>query len=226
MLKALIASASMCIMVACSTATEPCTAVNQDRIHQSLSASYDAETDQSSARAQFRFGDGSGTTLEMAGNCAIVHDTFILNKSTFLGASYSGEKSGFVPAHVFTFTDDDSKAFVNSGTITTIAFTRSAPTSISKGTPVTVGFSDALGANESVTLHIAGEGNKFASASTSTNGATSVTISAEDMKFLSAGPAEIYLTRSKTDNLTQAASAGGNFSVSYSTAHQTTTITE
>ena len=120
----LVYMVGLSLAVGCSTATEKCTNVNQDRIHQTLSASYDQTDNSTSVSAQLRFGDGTGTTLSFTGSCAVTHSIYSLSESVLsglFGTSYTGSGSGLQAAHTFVFTDGDGKKFTNSGTITSIA---------------------------------------------------------------------------------------------------------
>lgn len=211
--------------VACSTATEKCTSVNQDRIHQSLSASYTKSDNSTQASARFRFGDGTGTTLEMDGNCNITHGSITLSKSTFLGTSYSGDATGFVANHTFIFTDNNSKTFTNSSTIREIAFARSAPTTVSRTGTTTVTFSPALETGETAYLYLVGQKTNVSGYS-DVLGSTTVTISESDKKDFPLGTAEIYLQLIKSPSLTEKTSTGGSFTTSYENAHESVTVNE
>ena len=208
-----------------STDTGKCTDVNQNSIHQSLSASYDTNSDTTSASATLRFSGPTGTTLEMNGNCNIANSQYTLTKSTFLGTSYNGSGSGFKAAHSFTFTDSNNKSYTNSATIPTVAFSGTPPATASKAAGVTVNFTPALAAGEIVQLLISSTtGTGTVVASTSTAGATSVTATSTDFDHITTGAAQMYVQKSHTTTATDITSAGGAFTVSYSSNRPTITI--
>lgn len=217
--KSIIRSAlitGLAFMVGCSTATEKSENVNQNRVYQYYSASYDKDSNKTSAMAQFRFGDYSGTTLELTGKSNITHATYSLSRVVFAGTSYDGDGTGFKDTHSFTYTNGDGKTFTNSASIIPITF-KNAPSSFSRGVDLVIQFDGVpVAQDEEITLYItADSGNVFGS--TTTVGDTSVTVSKEKFATLALGTKKMYLKRSKSTKLSQATEVGGTFQTSYET---------
>lgn len=217
------------LLSGCSTATESCVDVNQDRIYQSLSSSYDVTTNTTSVSARMTFGDSSGTTLAMKGNCKVIHSQYSLSEGALAeltGTSYNGSATGQLLDHTFTFTDNDSKSYTNSFSIGTIAFNGSSFT-LSKSTDSTVAFDlvPALGSGESIYLRVQDESdssNQYAF--TSTSSASPITVKATDLVRIVAGTKRMQLERRITGSLTQAASAGGSTAATYVSAWVAVTV--
>lgn len=237
-MKTLAFVAILLTVVACSTDTERCSDVNQDRIFQSLTAGYDDATKETTVGAQFRFGDATGTTLEMVDGCSITHDTISMTKdalSDVFGTSYSGRASGRTVNHTFVFTNMNGTTYTNSGTLPNIEFETIPVPAISRAAGATIHFSNgAIAADESVTLYISGEATSpsrttetaLYSYSTNTAGADTITIPANDLSRFINGEKSIYLSRSKRVSLTQATGAGGRITTTQQTAKQAVTLTD
>lgn len=217
---------SALLLSACSIETEECTKVDQDSIYQSLSASYDAGTDRTTSSATLRFGGPTGTTLATDGNCAVSHDAYSLEMESLLGTSYVGSGSGFRATHAFTFRDNNNRAYQNSGSIVSVAFAGSPPTSISKSTGLTIHFSGATGSQDQVQVNlIPASGSSIVKVS-SGSGASSINISVSDLSLASTGSATLFLRRVKHNTLTQTTGEGGDFIGSYTTVKYNVSITD
>ena len=213
------------LFVACSVQTEKCTDVNQDKIYQGYSVSYDATSNTTSASAQFRFGGITGTTLEMDGKCSISHDSISLSKdalSGIIGTSYGGSKSGYVASNTFTFTNNNGQGLVNKIDNASAVELSSPPSSISKGSDVTLSFTPAVGMKESVSVYVKltnppdGSSTTSASGSTDAQGATSVTITSTKLSQLSStGAITLDAERTYSKGLDQAAASESGHMVYY-----------
>lgn len=200
----------------CSTATERSDAVSQDRIYQSYSVSYSKENNRTSAMAQFRFGDFTGTTLELTGKSEVKHSNFSLSRINFAGTSYDGDGAGFRDNHTFTYTNGDGKTFTNSGTITPIAL-KNTPSSFSRTSDLTIEFEGVpLQDGEDVTVYLTADTGSE-TATTRLKGATSVTVSKSRFAGMPAGSKKLYLRRSKTTKIQQGNTVGGSFNASFET---------
>lgn len=214
------------VLTACSIESSQCTDVNQAKIHQGYTVVYDAKDDETSATATLRFDGSGGNTLIMDGNCNIKHDTFSLAKSTFLGTSYSGSKNGYVAAHTFTFTDNNKKDFVNSITNANTIALSSPPSSVSRASDLTLTFTPAVAKGESVDVVMVyvstpnGVTRSIATGTTSTEGATTATISKDKLAEMSSNASVyLYAERYLSEALDQATeSEGGSISYKYRTA--------
>ncbi len=226
---------SALVLSACSVDTGNCTDVNQAKIYQYYSASYDAKDDSTRASAQFRFAGATGTTLLMDGKCAVTHDTITLEKSalsSLLGTSYSGSKTGYLAASTFTFTNNAGASFVNAITNpSTIALSSPAST-VSRASDLTISFTPAVAANESVLVHVeyvstpTAVTRSQATQSTSTVGATSATISKSALAEMSSdGSVYLYARRHYSKDLDQKSeSEGGSLNYYYSSPRTTATL--
>ena len=217
------------LLLACSTATENCDSVTQDRIYQSYTASYDQKGDATSATAQLRFGDGTGTTLALTGKCNLTHDSYTLSKINLFGTLYTGQGGLLKPTHTFTFTDSEGNELRNSLSIPTIAFD-APPSSLSKSATTKIAFSGgALAKTESVSLTITSpesEGYRSASVTVSTEGAQALNVSPSDLTSLTKGIKVMILKRSLTTNTSQSKSVGGMVTGSYTTNETAITIVD
>ncbi len=224
------------LLSACSTDTERCDDVNQSRIHQYLSMSYSGKEDRTTASATLRFGDSSGTTLEMVGGCSITNDQITLTTgflSGFLGTYYDGSKSGLVASQSFTFTDMNGVAYTNAGTITSTAFS-SPPTTLSRASLPAIAFADALTTGETMSVNLLNptqdgatdETDKFVSFSTSTVGGTTVALSAQSLANMANGAKKMYLERTKTSTPTNVTQVGGTLVQKYATPHIDVTLAD
>ena len=212
---------------ACSTATERSNEVVQDRIHQSYSATYDGRTNTTSAFAQYRFGDGTGTTLELVSPSHVTHNHFSLSRNGLFGTSYEGNGTGFIRDAVFVYTDTNGETYVNGANIVAIAFLN-PPTLISRTQGTTIAWQGGpLAPGEVVSVDFVptqsgmpGGGNIIIS----TAGATSVLLDPSVFANSSPGTYQMCLTRSRGAALQRATSAGGVFNVRFTTAYQSFTL--
>ena len=199
-----------------------CTKVSQSEIYQNYSVTYDAEENETSALATFRAGGSTGTTLNLDGGCKISHDAISIDRDGFniLGTHYSGEKSGLVSnsTFTFTFTNNDGDSLVNAiATPSAISLT-SPPSTISRSAGASIAFSPAVAANETVTIYVDyqnGNSSGFTSDSTSTVGATQVTLSASSFSKLGNYSVTIQASRSKTKDLDQASTGEDGYMQAY-----------
>ena len=214
--------------VACSTATEKNTSVAQDRIHQFYSAAYDGRTDTTTASAQFRFGDGTGTTLELMTPARVIHNHLSLSKSSLLGTSYEGSGAGFIPDAEFIYTDANGTSYVNSARIVPIGF-RNPPIVMRAAFDTSIYWSGGpLSEGEEVSLVFTSTRTGVSaggSITTEVPGATSVVLGPSVFANSPMGTYQMCLTRSKGTTLQHAASVGGEFSVRYTTAYFSFTLT-
>jgi hypothetical protein len=216
--------------------TGNCTDVNQAKIHQSYSVIYESDGNETNASAQFRFAGVTGTTLAMDGKCSIQHDTFgTLSKSMLsdlIGTSYKGSKAGYLASHVFTFTNNDGRQFINSITNQNTVALSNPLSSISRASGVIVQFTPAVAKDESVNIYIdytdTQEGATTSSVVnyTNTEGATSVTLSAETLAGMNKdGPVYIIAKRDYSKSLDQASdSEGGSMSFRYVSPKSSATL--
>jgi len=215
----------------CSTSTEPCDAVDQDRIHQSYTVSYMKNKDTTTASAQFRFGDNTGNTLELVGNCTIVHSTVTLSKNNALGlgTSYHGTKTGYQSEQQFIFTDATGKSYTNVLQLHNIEL-NSPPSTITKAAGATINWNgNAVGAGETVSISLATapEADGLSVASTTVVGKTSITVAPSRLTSFSVGT-KYYMRvhRDVEGGLQEQGSAKGGFEGHYVSSNSEVEITD
>ena len=213
------------LVVGCSTATERSDLVAQHRIHQKYTAVYDQKTDTTSATAEFRFGDFTGTTLQLVAKSNVSNNHYSLEERNSFGTFYHGNGAGFQTEHQFVFIDNDEKAYTNAVSIRTIAFPGATPAAFSRSAGFTLAWEGApLEKNETVELSL--ENNRNAEdvvQRTDVVGATSITVPPSLLSELRNGNKMMRLRRGKTIPLQQGTERGGYLSASYLTSERTIT---
>ncbi len=190
--------------------------VNQAKIYYSYSVVYDASTGGDyTVTTQFRFGGSKGTTLRLSEPSKVFVNDIQMNQNSdsFSGCYYQSSVSG-TDEFTIKFIDTESKEYINTAKITPI---EAKPVEIiiadSKTTIYIIGL--PLAENETATLVIEdNEGNR-AEASSNIVGSDNVVITAEDMQNIVAGKAELYISRTKSVDLSQKADEGGSFYTEY-----------
>jgi hypothetical protein len=183
--------------------------VNQDRIFTHYELFYNANEDVTYARAWFRFGNATGTLLELADPSVV---TFEGDKLTFnkVLAYYEKKYAGLKSSGKFRWEDTEAKVFENNLTVNNIAF-GALPDSVSRATAFSIPWTgDALGSDEIVGVWVNGENEGDAQAAiTIETGASAIIVPADKMSKIGAGPGKIYLERRFAPALTEATGAGG-----------------
>jgi hypothetical protein len=183
--------------------------VNQDRIFTQYELFYDANEDITYARAWFRFGNETGTLLELASPSKV---TFEGDKLSFNGvlAYYEKKYTGFKSSGKFHWEDTDGKSFDNMATIHPISF-GVVPDSVARNIAFSIPWTgDPLGDKELVGVWINGENEGDAQATvTIENGAANIIMPANQMEKIGAGPGKIYIQRRFFPDLTEETGAGG-----------------
>lgn len=210
------------ILCACpSTAITDSDKVDQDEIYQSYSLIYNDENSTTEARATFRVGGMTGTTLNLVSPSKITFNSLEMESSRILGSSYSIElDNGFTRKHYWLWTDNNKKTYKNTATITSIDFDN-PPDEISNSNNVEIEFSGSeLSDGEEVkaVIESTSDGQTESAYAYQTNaGANSVTFEEEDLAKLFEGQATLYLERSKSTEVSSGTSKGGSINVTYRT---------
>lgn len=184
--------------------------VNQDRIFTQYELFYNANEDITYARAWFRFGNATGTQLELADPSAVFFEGDELSFNKLL-AFYEKKYAGFKTSGTFRWEDIDAKVFENTVSINSIDF-GVVPDTVLRNAAFNIPFTgNALGDDEVAGVWINGEneGDSQAAATFET-GATSLIVAANKMSQVGAGPGQIYLERRFSPDLTQKTGAGGS----------------
>lgn len=189
--------------------------VKQDRIFTQYELFYNANEDITYARAWFRFGNATGTLLELASPSEV---TFEGDKLAFNGvlAYYEKKYAGLKSSGTFHWEDTEGHTFDNTITVKPIAF-GALPDSIARNAALTIPFTgDPLGTNEVAGVWINGENEGDAQAAlTIETGTSSIIVGLDKISKVGAGPGKIYMERRYSPTLTDATSAGGTISGVY-----------
>ncbi|MBL7825745.1 MAG: hypothetical protein JNJ57_03885 [Saprospiraceae bacterium] len=192
-----------------SCQTEQSSDVNQDRIFTQYELLYNANEDITYARAWFRFGNATGTLLELSAPSQVEIDGQALNFVALLGY-YEKKIAGLNSSGTFRWEDAEGKVFENTITINPIDFGAGLDT-IARNAALEIPFTGApLAEHEIVGVWINGENEGDAQAAvTIENGATAIIVAANKLANVGAGPGKIYMDRRFTPPLSESTSAGG-----------------
>jgi hypothetical protein len=198
-----------------SCAREESADVNQKRIHTTYELYYNADEDVTYARAWFRFGNGTGTLLQLSDPSQV---TFEGDKLVFNGllAFYEKKYAGLKTAGKFVFEDTEGTSYENSIDVRPISF-GTLPDSIARTAAFSVPFAGgALATNEVIGLWANGENEGDAQAAiTFETGTNSVIVPADKMALIGAGPGKLYMDRRFVPTIGEAPDAGGFISGVY-----------
>jgi hypothetical protein len=183
--------------------------VKQDRIFTHYELVYNANEDITYARAWFRFGNITGTQLELAAPSEVSFEGDPLSFNKVL-AFYEKKYAGLKTSGTFRWEDTEAKVFENSISINAIDF-GVMPDSIARNAAFTIPWTgNALGADEAVGTWINGENEGDAQAAiTIETGATALIVPLNKMEKVGAGPGKIYLERRYSPELMEVTGAGG-----------------
>ena len=189
--------------------------VNQDRIFTQYELFYNADEDITYARAWFRFGNATGTLLQLASPSQVSFAGDVIPFNGVL-AYYEKKYAGLKTSGAFHWEDTEGHVFDNSIALKAIAF-GAIPDSIARTGAFSIPWTgDPLGANEIAGVWINGENEGDAQAAvTIETGATAVIVGADKIGKVGAGPGKIYLERRYTPALQDATGAGGSISGVY-----------
>lgn len=209
---------SVLVLASCaSTDTANSDTVKQSEIYQSYSISYDAGDQELYASTSFRFGGSTGTTLNLVSPSKITFDgeEMARDNNIFSGTFYNISKQvQFIGQYEFVFTDADNKTYTNKATFAAIEISE-YPNQADKSTGLMVKWTTPVKNNERVYLYIEDGKNNSGYSSTEMVGATSLELSAENLKALVSGNVNIYLTRELNSSLAEATHLGGNLYLKY-----------
>lgn len=184
--------------------------VNQDRIHTQYELYYNADEDITYARAWFRFGNATGTLLELAAPSQVTFDGEALAFNGFL-AFYEKKFAGHRASGIFRWEDTEGKFYENVVSNRPIAI-GALPNPVGRQAALTIPWTgDPLTAHELAGAWINGENEGDAQAAvTIETGAAALIVPANKMALIGAGPGKIYLERRSAPPLQQAPGAGGS----------------
>lgn len=189
--------------------------VNQSRVFASYELFYNANEDITYARASFRFGNITGTPLELTAPSEVRFNDDVLSfKSTL--AYYEKTYAGFVQSGTFTWNDTQENTFNNSIEIHTIDYPATLDTIFRDAAFEFFWHGDSIGVNEVVSLSInsvlEGDAQLF---SQSALNAKSIILALNKLQLLGEGEGQFWLDRKYSPPLIEKTSAGGNISSRY-----------
>jgi hypothetical protein len=207
------------IMFSCaSNETANSDKVSQSEIYQIYSISYNAGDMELSARATFRFGGSNGTTLLLVKPSIVKfnNEEMPMEQGSFSGTYYEiNKQSDFIKNASFHYINNDKKSYDNKISmepIDIVNFTSKLDTTQSytltwNGLPV--------GNAETVTLVIEDKDFHNISVSSSIVGANSLSFSSSELKGLTKGAANIYISRNANFSLKEGTHLGGSIYYTY-----------
>ena len=210
-----------------SCASESSSDVNQDRIYAEYELYYDKNQDKTYASAIFRFGNASGTQLQLTSPS---HVTFngdeIPFDATF--SYYRKEYAGLVTGGTFVFTDTDGNSFTNSVSSTrTIAFPANMDTIHNSASYNLVWVGDSLVPNERVDVWLDGpqqnNAEYFLQYQVNTN---SLILAANQLQALGLGSTTCTMERIWEQPAPDVTSAGGKVRVKYKALNKTVVVAQ
>lgn len=184
--------------------------VNQDRIWTRYELFYNANEDKTVAVARFRFGNPTGTLLELNENASVTFNGTEMEYDVwYLG--HAMEMAGFVDSGTFVYQDLDQLTFENTVfPFDTIAFPEDFDTIITSQANALAWLGNPLGSNEDVGLFIGswtwGDDALFYEDS---DNATEIVMGTNQLSNLPIGPSTVFMDRATKLNATEAPSAGG-----------------
>lgn len=192
-----------------SCESESSSSVDQSRIFTGYELFYNQNTDKTYARAQFRFGNALGTTLELGDPSTVSFNGQELGWKPLL-AYYELELTGFENTGTFAFTDTEGISYQNTVQINEIDYPANL-TAIDRSSSFELTWDgDALAADESVILTANGENEGDARVfATDTDGATSIILGLNLLSQIGAGPGTLWMDRTFEPTIQDAPSAGG-----------------
>jgi hypothetical protein len=198
-----------------SCAREESTDVNQDRIYAEYELYYDKNTDKTYASAIFRFGNATGTQLELSAPSEVRFNGDVIPFDAAF-AYYRKEYAGPVTSGTFVFTDTEGNSFTNSvGSTRTIAFP-SVDTIHNSGSFTLAWIGDNVVANERVDVWMDGplqnNAEFFTQYLANTN---SMVLAANQLQQLGTGSTTCTMERIWEENAAQVTGAGGKVRVKY-----------
>jgi len=201
-----------------STDTANSNDVSQKEIYQSYWLSFDANDNQITATAKFRFGGSGGTTLLLTEPSNVVFNTkTMMNKNNMFSGTYyeivQKEKDKEKTDYNFIYTDNDNNTYTNTAILIPATIIK-YPESISLSEEFfTVEWDLPLANNESIDLYI--DGIKIYSESTTHSRNITVTKEILEEKQIKPGTYKLYIEREGSAPIEECNHLGGKMTVTY-----------
>lgn len=199
--------------------------VNQDKIYTEYEVFYNKNTDKTTVVARFKFGDVTGTNLELSNGAYVLYGTDTLHYNVWY-TGHAKEYAGQLTGGTFTYKDTDGNTFTNSvPSGQTIAFDPNFTTITKSQANTLTWVGTPLAANESVGIFIGswtwGQDALFYQ---DTDGATNIIMGVTQLNNLATGSSTVYMDRGITVNVAQGTSKGGKIKYTYRALNQAVTV--
>lgn len=195
--------------------------VNQDRIYCWYELFYNANEDKTYARAQFRFGNMTGTLLQLADGSEVYFNNQLLTFKPAL-AYYERDFAGLIPSGTFKWIDANGNVFENTVELRSIGIPANVDTIPRHAAYELFWIGDSLKQYETVILTANGENEGDAQICTQSNlHSKSIIIPLNQLQAIGHGPGTIWLERVYAPPLQQKTSAGGAISSKYRATKKT-----
>lgn len=210
-----------------SCETEDSSDVNQDKIYADYELFYNSNTDKTQVIARFRFGNPTGTLLELTDPASVKFD----GENLPFKPLYSGhfkEFSGKLEAGTFLYTNVDGTTFENIlPSYESIAFPESLDT-ISKTNAYTLEWEgDALKEDQNVGLFIGswvwGQDALFIQ---SEQGSNSIVMGTDQLANVQAGQTTFYMDRATEKDVEEGTSEGGKIRAKFRALNKNVIVKE
>ncbi len=204
-----------------SCKTESSDDVEVSAIYQAYLYKFIKSDNKTLACAQFRDGGplGNDVILNSPSSISINGDVLVHQNFPYaLYYHYYKELAGEVKVGTYVFTDKYSKSYTNIADLNTlpvIDFPAGLDTISKAADFVFVWTGSALSAEESIELILASVDTSM-TYNAGPTGATSITVAQADLSFYKVGDINLYLKRSRTDDLQAATAKGGRIILEYS----------
>lgn len=202
-----------------SCTREPSSSVDQDKIFVKYDLIYDKNEDETTVRAEFRFGGAFGTKLELSSPASVKFNGSALPFNSTL-AYYEEKLPGLVNSGTFIYSDVDGNTYSNAtDTIRSVEFP-STDIVVNGGTDYVMPFmGQTIGGSDVVTLTLSEK--IFA---TSISGASAITLGGVQTAEINGGPHIGYMYRTVTQTPVQVTSEGGTIWLTHKAMNKAITI--
>ncbi len=198
-------------LAATSCQTESSDAVSQDRIYTDYSLTYDKAEDKTYARAAFKFGNATGTALQLSAPSSVTVDGDALAFvpiANYYEKAYAGQRA----QATFTFKDKDGKTYVNTVSDLLPAEFPASFTALTKTSAYTLAWDgQPLRTPEVLDIILDGPGQSdpIQYFQTTAPGATSIILEANKINAVLSGEGKAFMNRTQILPLQQGTGAGG-----------------
>ncbi|MGM0651025.1 MAG: hypothetical protein ACQES1_11040 [Bacteroidota bacterium] len=200
--------------------------VNQDRIYTRYEMNYNANAEETTAKAIFRLGGQHDSKLKLSDGSSIEFNEETLSYNGIY-AYYENTYSEFINEGEFRFEDLEDNVYTNSVDIITADFPEEMDTIVKDSTYELFWDGDPLTAGEKITLTIDGPLESDAKMfHVSEEGAESIELSESETSTLSSGATILELERKYESENIDAPSVGGKIISTYKAANYATNVME